>query len=109
MFKVQSYEEGNLEIHHSDRSGHLDRHRHQPGSHQLHLLRGEPTPNPSQKEGGLRRKRMIARPLLIYKTTSYSYKIILKILGILRNYSYLCNHVYKSGNINSKGIRLRIK
>ncbi len=35
-FKVQSYEEGYLEIHHSDSCGHLDRHRHQLGSHQLH-------------------------------------------------------------------------
>jgi hypothetical protein len=25
-----------LEIHHSDSCGHLDRHRHQLGSHQLH-------------------------------------------------------------------------
>ena len=50
MFKVQSYEKGNLEIHHSDRCGHLDRHRHQPGSHQLHLLK-EATPGPSKEEG----------------------------------------------------------
>ena len=49
-FKVQSYEKGNLEIHHSDRSGHLDRHRHQPGGYQLHLLKGA-TPDPSIREG----------------------------------------------------------
>ena len=49
-FKVQSYEKGYLEIHHSDRSGHLDRHRHQPGGYQLHLLKGA-TPDPSIREG----------------------------------------------------------
>jgi hypothetical protein len=38
-FKVQSYEKGNLEIHHSDRSSHLDRHCHQPGGYQLYLLK----------------------------------------------------------------------
>ena len=51
MFNVQSYEEGNLEIHHSDLSGHLDRHRHQPGSHQLHLLRGSPPLTPPKRRG----------------------------------------------------------
>ena len=50
-FKVQSYEEGNLEIHHSDSSGHLDRHRHQPGSHQLHLLRKGAHPLPLPRGG----------------------------------------------------------
>ena len=48
--KRKNHEEGNLEIHHSDSSSHLDRYRHQPGCHQLHLLR-EPTPSPSQEEG----------------------------------------------------------
>ena len=46
--KRKNHEEGNLEIHHSDSCGHLDRHRHQPGSHQL--LVGA-TPDPSIREG----------------------------------------------------------
>ncbi len=50
-FKVQSYEEGYLEIHHSDSSSHLDRHRHQPGSHQLHLLRKGAHPLPLPRGG----------------------------------------------------------
>ena len=53
MFKVQSYEKGYLEIHHSDSSSHLDRHRHQPGSHQLHLLRkGAHQGRGTEKEDG---------------------------------------------------------
>jgi len=49
IFNVH-HEEGNLEIHHSDRCGHTDRHRHQPWSYQLYVM-GEPTPSPSQEEG----------------------------------------------------------
>ena len=48
--KKKNHEEGNLEIHHSDSSSHLDRHRHQLRCHQLHLLR-EATPGPSKEEG----------------------------------------------------------
>ena len=48
--KVQSYEKGYLEVYHSDRCGHTDRHRHQPWSYQLYVM-GESTPSPSPKEG----------------------------------------------------------
>ena len=49
-FNVQSYEKGYLEVYHSDRCGHTDRHRHQPWGYQLYVM-GEPTPSPSQEEG----------------------------------------------------------
>ena len=49
--KVQSYEEGNLEIHHSDRSSHTDCHRHQPGGYKLHLLKGSPPLAPPKRRG----------------------------------------------------------
>ena len=62
MFKVQSYEKGYLEIHHSDSSSHLDRHRHQPGSHQLHLLRKGAHPLPLPRGGGLRRRGATPSP-----------------------------------------------
>ena len=68
-FKVQSYEKGYLEIYHSDRSGHTDRHRHQPGSYQLYVM-GEPTPSPSQEEGN--KKEDEQHPLLSFVLISPS-------------------------------------
>ncbi len=65
MFNVQSYEEGNLEIYHSDSCGHLDRHRHQLGGYQLYLLKGSP-PLAPPKRRGTKKKEDEFHPLSLF-------------------------------------------
>ena len=72
--KRKNHEERNLEIHHSDSSSHLDRHRHQPGSHQLHLLGRLPLA-PPKRRGTRKRMSNIAHPLCV--TTSACKKSVL--------------------------------
>ena len=68
-FKVQSYEKGYLEIHHSDRSSHTDCHRDQPWSYQLYVERGSLPLAPPKRRGTRKRMSNIAHPLIccLYK------------------------------------------